>query len=52
MSKEISDQKYKKQWTLYGVMHRFISYLTMKKVRYFTSTLSGTVNIYVDCYDI
>jgi hypothetical protein len=50
MRKEINYQTEKKQWTLYGVMYRFISYLTMKKVRYFTSSLSGTVNVYVDCY--
>lgn len=39
-----------KKCTIPSVVHRFISYLTMKKVRYFTSSLSGTINVYVDCY--
>lgn len=34
------------------VISRCLSYLTMRKVRLFTPTMSGNIYVYKDCYEV
>ena len=35
-----------------AVISRCLSYLTMRKVRLFTPTMSGNIYVYKDCYGV
>ena len=39
-----------KQWILSIVIKRFISYITMKRIKFYTANLGGSIWIYEDYY--
>ena len=49
---DISKNAELQQSCITAVISRFLSYLTMRKVRLFTPTMSGNIYVYKDCYGV
>ena len=49
---DISKNTELQQSCIAAVISRCLSYLTMRKVRLFTPTMSGNIYVYKDCYGV